>query len=84
MDASTRELVWGGVAYARSLGFEPHPDFERAAVHLGQCVPSGDITFGLHGKPYFMQGEYDHAGRVLRTLERSVGEGNFDFLVSVG
>jgi hypothetical protein len=30
-----RELVWGAVAYARGLGFEPHPDFEAASGHRG-------------------------------------------------
>lgn len=29
-----RELVWGAVAYARDLGFEPHPDFEQVAGQL--------------------------------------------------
>ncbi|HEX8935418.1 MAG TPA: hypothetical protein VF788_14745, partial [Pseudonocardiaceae bacterium] len=30
-----RHLVWGAVDYAGQLGFEPAPDFELAAGHLG-------------------------------------------------
>ncbi|MGH9152940.1 MAG: helix-turn-helix domain-containing protein [Acidimicrobiales bacterium] len=78
-----RELVWGAVAYANVLGFEPHPDFGRTAGHLGGGHPTGAITFGREGKPYFVQGVRDKPAHVLATLERSVGEGNFHFLVAV-
>lgn len=78
-----RELVWGAVAYAKELGFEPHPDFARAASLLGAWEPTGAVRFGCDGKPYFVQGPRDNATRILRTLERSVGEGNFHFLVAV-
>lgn len=78
-----RELVWGAVAYARALGFEPHRDFESTAVHLGAWEPTGVIGFGREGQPYFVQGIRDDAPHILRTLERSVGEGNFHFLVAV-
>lgn len=78
-----RELVWGAVAYARDLGFESHPDFEQAAGQLGAWEPTGVVRFGRGGKPYFVQGIRDNATRILATLERSVGEGNFHYLVSV-
>lgn len=78
-----RELVRGAVGYARDLGFEPHPDFERTAGHLGAGEPTGVVRFGQEGKPYFVQGPSDNAPRILRTLERSVGEGNFHYLVAV-
>src|SRR5207248_2053653 len=78
-----RELVWGAVAYARDLGFEPHRDFEDTAGHLGAWKPTGVVEFGREGKPYFVQGVRDNSTLILRTLERSVGEGNFHFLVAV-
>jgi len=78
-----RELVWGAVAYARTLGFEPTPEFEPIAGHLGAWQPTGVVRFGQEGKPYFVQGIRDNAPRILRTLERSVGAGNFHYLVSV-
>jgi len=78
-----RELVWGAVAYARDLGFEPHPDFEQVAGQLGSWEPTGVVRFGRGGRPYFVQGVRDNAMCILATLERSVGEGNFHYLVAV-
>lgn len=77
-----RELVWGAVSYARDLGFEPHPDFELVSDHLGAWEPTGVVRFGCDGNPCYTQGPFDDATRVMRTLARSVGEGNFNFLVS--
>lgn len=77
------ELVWGAVAYARALGFEPHPEFEEAAGLLGAWEPTGAVRFGLDGEPYFVAGVDDNATHILRTLGRSVGEGNFRYLVAV-
>ncbi len=77
-----RELVLGAVEYARTLGFAPHRDFERARGHLGAWEGPGAIRFGCDGKPSFTQGPYDDPGTVMRTLEESVGSGNFHFTVS--
>ncbi|MGH9151006.1 MAG: helix-turn-helix domain-containing protein [Acidimicrobiales bacterium] len=78
-----RELVRGAVSYSRGLGFEPHPDFERTAGHLGERGPTGAVRFGRHGKPYFVAGARDDARHVLRTLDRAVGQGNFHYLVAI-
>ncbi len=58
----------------RTLGFEPHPDFERTAGILGAWEPTGAVRFGREGKPYFVEGPRDNTPRILDTLERSVGE----------
>jgi hypothetical protein len=79
-----RELVFGAVEYARALGFAPHPDFERASGQLGAWDGPSAIRFGRDGKPCFTQGPYDDPAAVLRTLEESVGSGNFHFTVSIG
>ena len=81
--ALAQQLVWGAIAYARDLGFEPHRSFPRAADHLGPLSGPSQIGFGRHGKPYFVQGPRDDAQRVLDTLGASVGTGNFQFLVAV-
>jgi hypothetical protein len=78
-----RDLVLGAVDYARSLGFEPHREFARARRVLGPWDGASAITFGKHGKPYYVEGPYDDASRVLATLDRSVGPGGHDFVVSV-
>ncbi len=79
-----RHLVWGAIDYARGLGFQPHPDFQPTAGHLGPWRETSAITFGRDGKPLYMQGPYDDADAVLRTLAASVGEGNFHYFVSLG
>jgi hypothetical protein len=79
-----RDLVLGAVEYARGLGFDPHRDFYLAAPHLGEWRPPGRIGFGWHGKPLFQQGPYDNPTRVIRTLDRSVGPGNYKISVVVG
>jgi hypothetical protein len=76
-----RHLVFGAVAYARELGFEPHPDFAAAAGHLEPWAGPSAISFGRDGKPFFMQGPYDDAASVMKTLKRSVGKGNFDVVL---
>jgi hypothetical protein len=73
-----RHLVWGAVEYARGLGFEPAADFEPSTGHLGALDGSSDITFGRDGRPVFVERPRDDAASVVRTLEGSVGAGNFD------
>jgi hypothetical protein len=75
-----RHVVFGAVAYARRLGFEPHPDFTACAGHLGRWEGSSDITFGREGRPTYIQGPHDDAARVIKTLRRSVGKRKFDYL----
>ncbi|MGH3941629.1 MAG: helix-turn-helix domain-containing protein [Pseudonocardiaceae bacterium] len=74
-----RHLVWGAVDFAHRLGFEPHPDFPATAGHLGSWQESSAITFGRDGTPFYVQGPHDDPTKVLRTLEKSVGEDNFHF-----
>lgn len=78
-----RQLVLGGVAYARTLGFEPHPDFAGAAGHLDGPLTRCDIEFGRDGMPFYVEGPYDDARQIMRTLDASVGSGNYRFLGTV-
>ena len=79
-----REVVLGSVVYARGLGFGPHPDFAAAEGHLGSWAGPGTITFGKDGKPLYISGPYDDPRPVIRTLERTAGHGNFEFLAVAG
>lgn len=76
-----RDLVFGSVAYARGLDFEPHEDFETAADVLGRPRNESPICFGRDGQPFYMDGPHDDPGFVLRTLKRTVGDGNFRYVV---
>jgi hypothetical protein len=78
-----RQAVFGAVEYARGLGFEPHPDFAKAAGLLGAWDGVCDIAFGRDGQPMYIQGPYDDASRITRTLRGSVGDGNFGYVRSM-
>ena len=75
-----RHLVFGAVAYARSLGFQPAAGFQATAGQLGAWAGPSAIGLGRHGQPFFVQGPHDNAAAILTTLERSVGRDNFHFL----
>jgi hypothetical protein len=76
-----QHLVLGAVEYARGLGFEPAADFAAAKGHLGSWTGHSAIGFGRDGKPLFVQGPRDNAKQILQTLQRSVGESNYHYLV---
>lgn len=79
-----QHLVLGAADYSETLGFDPHRDFYLAKPHLGAWQPPSHIRFGLHGKPYFQQGPYDDPARIMRTLDRSAGPGNYQFSAVIG
>ena len=79
-----QHLVLGAVEFARTLGFEPHPDFKRARPALGDWDGPSAITFGMSGTPHYINGPYDDPQRVLSTLERTVGRDGFHYTVSLG
>lgn len=78
-----QHLVLGAVAYASGLGFVAPPDFLGARAHLGDWSGPSAIGFGRNGKPFYVEGPYDDAAYVLQMLERTVGIGNFEYLVAV-
>lgn len=75
-----RHLIFGAVKYAHELGFEAHQDFAGCVNHLGPWEENSDITFGREGSPMYIQGPYDDAARIIRTLRRSVGDDSFHYL----
>jgi hypothetical protein len=76
-----QHLIFGAVEYARGLGFEPHPDFDLVAGHLGEWTPPSAITFGRNGKPLYVQGPRDNAASIMATLNRGIGQGNYDYVL---
>ncbi len=76
-------VVHGAVAYARTLGFEPHPDFDAAMPYLGTLAGPSPIRFGRDGKPFYVSGPYDTPRAVVDTLEATVGAGNYHYMVHV-
>jgi len=75
-------LVFGAIDYAESIGFKPRGGFDIAQFLLQpELVDNGidDIEFGYEGKPNFIAGPDDNVNLILNTLNRSVGEGNYNF-----
>jgi hypothetical protein len=77
-------LVWGAIAYAKTLGFEPHRDFEQSKAHLGESTSEISLKFGHNGEPCYVEGPYDNTTKIINTLTKSVGEGNFNYLYGIG
>ncbi len=76
-------VVHGAVAYARTLGFEPHPDFDATVPYLATLAGPSPIRFGRDGKPFYVSGPYDTPRAVVQTLEATVGAGNYHYMVHV-
>jgi hypothetical protein len=78
----TWSIIGGAIAYAQSLGFQPHCDFEKAKELLG---PQPDhltpIEFGKDGKPTYITGPHDNVDRIIKTLRDNVGDGNFECIL---
>jgi hypothetical protein len=74
------ELVWGALAYAGGLGFSPgnDSDWRDTRGHLEPRPAARGIRFGRDGKPFYVNGPYDNADHVLRTLRHAVGDDGFD------
>jgi len=79
-----QHLVLGAVEFARALGFEPHRDFKRARAALGSWEGPSAITFGMDGKPHYLNGPYEDPQRVTATLESTVGKEGFHYTLSLG
>ena len=78
-----QNLVHGAVGFARTLGFDPAPDFAATRDHLGPWAGQGAITFGRDGKPFFIQGPHDNSASIVSRLRRSVGPDDFEYLIAV-
>ena len=76
-----RHLVWGALAYARDLGFEPHRDFASTVEHLGVSTGTNPIRFGRDGVPLYVAGPYDNSGEIMRKLKGKIASGDAHFLV---
>jgi hypothetical protein len=85
-----RKLVEDAEAYARDLGFKPHPDYKVAKRIFGDI----DVTacpmhfeFGKDGKPFFVSGPYDtpeKCDRIIDTLTKRCGPDGFHFIIGMG
>lgn len=85
--ALAHNIIYGAIAYAKDLGFKPEKDWALSQMILEEDtedVPLVDVEFGKNGKPFFMNGPYDNIQKCLLTLNKSVGQGNYDTLIRLG
>lgn len=84
-----RKLVESAVTWAESIGFSPHKDYNSARKIFGDidaAVCPREFEFGKDGKPFYVSGPHDSPAfvrKVMNTLERRVGPGNFGFFASL-
>lgn len=74
-------MVYSAIDYADGLGFKPHRDFQKSKAHLGDWSGAPKLECGRNGKPCYLCGPYDDPSTILKTLTKSVGEGNFDYVI---
>jgi hypothetical protein len=73
-------MIFSACEYALSLGFQPHKDFEKSRAHIGEWDGTIRIECGRNGKPFYVSGPHDNPTKIMETLKKSRGEGNFDFM----
>lgn len=82
-----RGVVEAAVQYAASFGFAPHADYPKMLPIWDDIEPEsveGLVEFGKEGKPFYVNGPHDDETMqrlVLQQLKKSVGEGNYHFMV---
>ena len=81
-------IIYGAVEFAEDCGIEPHKDFTNVTEYILDPVESVDymeVHFGdENGKPYYFAGPYDDSKKIIATLRKTVGEGNFNYTMPLG
>jgi hypothetical protein len=77
-----QNIIYGAIEFAEEIGFKPHKDFKITQYILEDIeeVDFMEIEFGVNGKPRYSAGPEDNVKLILNTLNRTVGEGNYDYL----
>lgn len=78
------QIIYGALDYAKAIGFKPHRDFADAQLILEprESVSfDAQVEFGLDGAPFYASGPHDNVARIMNHLERTLGRGNFKFMV---
>jgi hypothetical protein len=84
-----RKLIEQCVNFSDGLGFIPDKDFKISRQLLFDIDPTVcpiKYTFGKDGKPFYISGPNENSNqskRILNSLLRHCGEGNFEYLMSV-
>ncbi len=83
---TAHNIIYGAEAFADDYGFQPQKDWAVSQYILepdDERIPLIDIEFGSAGQPVYVAGPYDDEqmiDRVLATLDRNAGPGNYEFI----
>lgn len=80
---TAHNIIFGAIDYAEELGFKPNQDFKITEYFLDPDLITDEIDeieFGKDGKPFFINGPNDNIPKVLATLNKVVGKGNYEVL----
>jgi hypothetical protein len=72
-----QSVIFHAIDYARSLGFEPHRDFQ-AALFGPRPAALLDTPWRTPDRPIYMSGPRDNAIAIIDRLTKAVGPGGFD------
>lgn len=78
-----KTIIYGSIAYAKDLGFDPNPDFDLASHLLGDnnFRMNKKIKFGgPNGIPFYITGPDDNSFRIVAKLEQRLGKDGFEVL----
>ena len=75
----------GGGRPRPPLGFRTGPPTSATPrATSGEWTDTSRITFGRDGVPFYLSGPYDNPRSVVRTLDRTCGEGKYHYGVGQG
>ncbi len=75
-ERTARSILHHAIAYGRTLGFEPHPDFPLAMLGSGDDLEETPLAHPT--KPIYVAEPDDDSPAILARLTTAVGEGNFE------
>ncbi|OFY49716.1 MAG: hypothetical protein A2W85_07590 [Bacteroidetes bacterium GWF2_41_31] len=78
--------IYASIDYAESFGLMPCKDFKYAEYLLNpDLIDDGieDVELGKDGKPLYIAGPFDPVKNILAALNRTIGEGNYDYILPV-
>lgn len=81
-----QNLIYGAIEYAEDAGFEPNKDFNITEYILDdvETLEFIDIEFGNNGKYTYWEGPNDNVKKVIATLDKNIGKGNYNFVAHFG
>ena len=81
IDARAERVTLAGTTAAAPSVSWANSGVRRLLVYTLRCGP---MVVRRDGVPFYMSGPYDNPRAVVRTLDRTCGEGNYHYVVGTG